>query len=294
MKFVVSVPYYSERCGGTSVLLELARRLYERGHDSKVFLHDRTNEHINPIYSVYTYDERVDDDTIVIYSEMDVGNRLHATRIVRLVLYGSHMYDRYDPNEIIYYHAPFCKNNRTDQLLTILRWPTGFENQHMIRTNRACYAVKKGVRIPEIRKLVNDTNTLKDKGINIEGKGHAELIKIFNTTKYFYCYDPCCFLIIMALMCGCVVVQCPIPGYTSEEWKYTINIMGLNGIAYGETDIERAEKTIDNAIDDCMKLKQFSETSVDKFVNSIATGTHNRVKCYKFNESIYSLQHIMK
>lgn len=291
MKFVISVPGYNERCGGSSVLLELAKRLSQKGHDTKVFMIDG-NKTNNPIYSNFFHDNVVDDETIVIYSEMDVGNRLGAKKVVRLVLYGAHMYDSYEVNEIIYYHAPFCKNNNTKQFLTVLRWPPGFENKGMERKNNMCYAIKKGMRIPEIRKYIHKHGVVQ--GINVEGKSHKELIEIFNTTKYFYCYDPCCFLVIMALMCGCIVIQHPIPGYTAEEWMRTINITGLNGIAYGVDGLRRAEETIQYAQQDCENLRIVSDSSIDKFISDMQTESYDTSPCYKFNDSPYSLQHVMK
>jgi hypothetical protein len=114
---------------------------------------------------------------------------------------------------------------------------------------------------------------------------------MFNTTKYFHCYDPCCFLFIMALMCGCVVVQHPVEGYSEEEWRYTIGIGDLPGIAYGYDKIQKAEETIGEAYAKCVEFLNNMDKTIDRFVHEIETGTYDTKECYRFTESPYSLLH---
>lgn len=294
MDFVVVAPPYAQLCGGTSVLYDFARRLHEKGHNAKVFVEGHTHVS-NPIYNTFTDGSDITDTTIVIYPESIVGNPARAKTIVRLVLYGAHLYDQYEPNERIYYHAKFCKNNPTQKFLTILRWPPGFFNKGLARTNRSCFVVKKGMRIPEIRSLIQSPSFPRGRdSVFIEGWSHDALCDVFNRTTYFYCYDPCCFLIVMALLCGCIVIQHPVPHYTAEEWRTTIGLPGLSGIAYGEENLAHAHRTIADAPRECDILRRESDATVDAFLRDMKEGTYSTDPCYPFNTSPYALQHVVK
>ena len=128
-------------------------------------------------------------------------------------------------------------------------------------------------------------------GTDLQYKSHDELIHTFNTTKYFYCFDPCSFLVIMALMCGCIVIQHPFLGLSADEWMYTVGLKSLNGIAYGYQNLAHAESTMPNAVSACLKFKEESESSVDKFIQDMKTGNYTIEPCYPFTGSPYSLQH---
>jgi hypothetical protein len=234
----------------------------------------------------------MDEERIAIYLDCILGNPLNAKRIVRYITYGSHWYPGYEANEMIYYHLPFCKNNPAKKRLTPTYWPSGIKNLGLPRTNTATYIVKKGSRYPDVRNTFSNTNNLRQlAAIDIEGQSHEELIKTFNTTKYFYCYDPCCFLVIVAVMCGCIVIQHPVAGCSADEWRYMVE-MPKNGVAYGYSDLARAESTIDLAYEECLKFKRSADESVDNFIKDMETGNYTYEPCYKFNESPYSLQHL--
>lgn len=295
MNIVVVAPPYAQLCGGTSVLYELARRLDAKGCQARIYVHGGSPSS-NPIYSEFISESDISDDAIVIYPEGIVGNPVRAKTIVRLVLYGAHMYESYEPHERIYYHAKFCKNNPTQKFLTILRWPPGFFNKGFHRTQRSCFVVKKGWRIPEIRAVVESPTFPRqnDGSLLIENWSHDALCDVFNHSFYFYCYDPCCFLVVMALLCGCIVIQHPIPGYTAEEWRTTIGLQGLSGIAYGEENLAHAHRTIRAAPLECEALQKASDASVDAFIRDMQEGTYSTDPCYPFNTSPYALQHVVK
>jgi hypothetical protein len=275
MKFIVYTYGWSEQHGGINVLHELIKRLLKHGADVSNYIEG------SPV-------PELSDDTIAIYPEIVGKNPLNAKRVVRWILYGSTSYHTYDPNEITYYHAPFCKNNPAINRLNCLYLPPGAKNLGLPRIHNACYVVKKGNNYQCIRDLLSEplSGSLEDKARN-----HAELIRVFNTTRYFYCYDPCCFLILLALMCGCIVVQYPVDNLTEEEWIYTIGITKLPGLAYGATNLPYAEATIQHAYPECMKLIDACDDHVKKFIEDIKTSTFSTDPCYKFNDSPFSLQH---
>lgn len=290
MKFVVYTPGATETCGGQNVLFRLAKLLSERGHDSKIFI---DNVHATPtIYTNLARREDITDSTIVIYPEMELGNPLRAKRIVRWILYGSHLYSYYLPNEIVYYLLPFAPGNLATQRLTVVHHPDGIVNKGLPRTNESCYVIAKGYKYSEIRDIFSSPTHMHINDTNLTGKNHSDIIQIFNTTKYFYCYDPCSFLIQMSLMCGCIVVQYPPLGCTAEEWMYMLDMKSLNGIAYGLENLAHAEKTISLAYADCIAFKEDHEKTVDTFINDMKTGNYTYQPCYPFNNSPRALQHV--
>ena len=127
---------------------------------------------------------------------------------------------------------------------------------------------------------------------------HNHVIETFKKTKYFHCYDPACFLIVIALMCGCIVIQHPyVEGQTREQWEHAAyyGVVGkIKGLAYGIEDLPYAEATIHEAPEHCKKFLEFSESTVDHFVNDMESGTYNTDPCYKFNDSPYAYQHVTK
>jgi hypothetical protein len=282
MKFVVVVPSSSETSGGCNVLFYIAKKLSEYGHDSKVYVIDRT--YTSTIYTNYVNELINDDDTFIICSEIIDGLSIDTKKIIRWILFGTYLYPQYHKHEIIYYFAPFCKNNPANKRLSFCYWPAGLENKNLVRTNESCYIAKKGMYNPIIYAMFTN-NTVPLKGLNLEGLNHEQLIKTFNTTKYFYCYDPCCFLVVMALMCGCIVVQYPIIGYTAKEWKYAVNLPTLNGVSYGHDNLTHAEATIGFAAADCLKFKELNEISFKNFINDLETGNYTYEPCYPYNDS---------
>lgn len=295
MKFVVSIDRISETSGGVNVLCELAKRIADKGFESYIYLRHMETAHNNKIYQKYITESEIDDDTYVIYPEMDVGNCLKAKNIIRWVLYGSHMYDQYDSNEIIYYLAPFCKENIIKQQLFIMHIPEGIKNHNLPRPNELCYIVKKGMNYSRIRNVFQQ-NRLNGICLDVV-KSHNELVEIFNTTRYFFCYDPCSFLVIFALLCGCIVYFEPVEGYTEEEWMYATSLdkFGrLKGFSYGANNLDYARATINEAAEQCSKIIETNNATLDTFLDEIVNKKYSIEPCFKFNNSQYSFQHVFR
>jgi hypothetical protein len=302
MKFaIVTHVKYKETDGGLNCLLTLAKALYDRGHDARVYIppiYRCEEDKANTIFARYIELDEMEPDRIAVYIDITIGNPLNAKRIVRWLSYGSHYYDSYDKNEIVYYYGPFCKNNKTTKILTPIHWPGGMENKGLPRMRTLCHVIRKGWGDLSIQHIVNTIGIpaipgvpVKD-SLDVRWHSHQELIDTFNTTKYFYCYDPCSFLVVIAIACGCIVIQHPIYGCTAEEWKYTFGLQGLNGIAYGAENVAHGEATIADAPNDIAKLKKRCEDSIDSFIRDLETGNYTYEPCYKFNDSPYALQHV--
>lgn len=298
MKFVVvSHGPYRKTDGGVTCLLTFAKKLYERGHDAKVYLTDKTWYENNTYFTRYHESDTVDDDTIVVYIDVPEGNILNAKHIVRYIMYGSHWYPNYTDHEMTYYHAPYCKNNPAKRIIGCHYIDPCVKNLHLPRIYTSCHVIKKGIHSPGVRHTLSTSNVwTQNHGFQV---AHdiplEEMVRILNQTKYFFCYDPCSFLIIMALVCGCVVVQHPVDGCTESEWRYMIGIGDIPGIAYGYDNIPSAHTSAAGAPEACARLIESVDANIDKFIKDMESNREDLYEpCYKFNESPYSLQHITK
>jgi len=299
MKFVVALhsQFYQETDGGLTVLLTLAKRLNDRGHDTTVSLpYGHYGYEKNNVYTNYFNKTTVEDDeTVVIYIDSIIGNPLRAKRIVRFIGYGSHWYPDYDSNEMTYYYAPFDKNHFPTKVLRAMYVHPFVKNMNLPREG-SCYVVKKGMYDRGIREALLNENIKKlTTGKEITRIPLQELVELFNRTKYFYCFDPCTFLVIIALLCGCVVVQHPPTGYSESEWHYAMgyDLVGkLKGLSYGYDNIEEAESTISEAAEQCMRIVSEGDKHIDSFIKDLETKNVKYEPFYKFNESPYAFQFI--
>jgi hypothetical protein len=296
MKFVIYTPNWDETSGGLNVLCILGEKLYNKGHDAMLWTNSLNNCTSNTIFSRFTNQIGFDDDTIVVYPELITGNPLKAKKIVRWILYGSHVYDNYDSNEIIYYFSPFCQNHFPTKMLQCHHFPPNLSFPTEPRTEQSCFVFKKGERSEWARKQFN-INPHKGFDLSVL-KTHSEIINVFKKTKYFHCYDPASFLIIMALLCGCIVIQHPyIEGQTREQWEHSLGFdrFGkVKGLVYGNEYYSYAESTIHEAPQYLQKLFDFVDSTVDSFIQDMETGNYTNEPCYKFNDSPYSYQHVYR
>jgi hypothetical protein len=294
MKFVIYAPYSDELCGGLNVLCNLARKLSEKGNDVKIWSHADFSAYT--LFPNYTDQIGFEEDTIVIYPEMILTNPIQAKRIVRWVLYGSHLYDHYQPDESIYYFDPFCQNHFPTKLLQCFNVPPNLCFPTEPRTEESCFVLKKGYKNTWARDKFYANHPT---GLNLSSLSHnSEIIEVLKKTKYFHCYDPASFIIVMALLCGCIVIQHPyIEGQTREQWEHSVGfgyIGKVKGLAYGDEDLSYAESTIHEAPEYIKKMFDFADTTLDSFIHDMESGNVKNEPCYKFNESPYSYQHCFR
>ena len=307
MNFIVMVHMeHTSINGGTTCEFEMSRRISDNGYPVKIYY--PYGDVTSGIYDNYATLEDVNDDTVAIYCAHRHGNPLNAKRVVRWVAYGlpNEYYDSFSDTDIIYYHLPFCKNNLTKQRLFSCRLSPDVKNNRENRVNELCFIVKKGYKFWK-NSIRRDTNTFPhqhmfknrlsflktNSGIDLAAySSQTDYISIFNKTKYFFCYDPCTFLVIIALLCGCIVIQDPVDGYTEEEWIYAtlgINSVKLKGLAYGIENIKYAEDTIQDAYGPCMDIINQADGTIKQFLYDMEHKTYNTDRCYKYSESPFSL-----
>jgi len=293
--------------GGTTCEFEMARRISQYGYETKVYYPFENGSVVSGIYDKFATLEDVNDDTVAIYCAHRLDsdlNPLKAKRVVRWVALGvqKELYNKFNDSDIIYYHAPFCKNNITSQRLFSCYLSPEIKNRYEQRTIDICYVIKKGIimsknfqrkeknQFPHNFFSTGPISFLRRNPLIIDLDGYnltlENSISYFNKSKYFFCYDPACFLVIVALLCGCIVVQDPIDGYTEEEWMYSLGIpKKLNGLAYGLQNIKWAKATISESYGPCMEYVAQSDISIKKFLHEMETGTYNTKPCYKYEET---------
>ena len=293
--------------GGTTVQLNLANALNNKGVPTKILSPYGNVE--NAIYNNFATTDDVNDDTIAIYCEAIPGNPLNANRVVRWVLYGAWNYNiqTFSNDELIYYLWPFCKLNTPINRLTFIYLNPIAYNKGIYRYRESCFIMKKGsyytknfagtrvfgkLKKPSLIRSFRSLST--NNSYEIEHlKSQEEYIEVFNTTKFFFCYDPACFLIILALMCGCVVIQDPMAGYSEMEWIHTVTGFKerIQGVAYGIENLQYAIGTISEAPEQCKGMIESSNSSIDTFIQQMKDKTYSTDKCYNFDDSPYSFQH---
>ena len=293
--------------GGITVQLNLAKALNDRGIPTKLLSPCGNVE--NVIFNNFATTGDVNDETIAIYCEGVTGNPLNAKKVVRWILYGAWNSDirTFSNDEIIYYFWPFCKLNNPINKLSFIYLNSSAYNKGLYRYRESCFIIKKGSYYTKNRnktrifgqftkpQLIPSLRHIsKNNSYNIAFlKSQEEYIEVFNTTKFFFCYDPACFLVTIALMCGCVVIQDPMAGYTEMEWARTANgfTERIRGLAYGIENLPYAVGTIHEAPAQCKKMIESCNSSIDTFIQQMKDRTYSTDKCYNFDDSPYSFQH---
>lgn len=183
----------------------------------------KTNPSFNtPCLDIRSAHEIADNDEyVVIYPEVVMGNPLKAKNVVRWLLHtpGFHTNQtNYGPNELYFrfsVETPYFSHpgsTTSDQFLTVVHFPTEIYNMDGASHDRqgTAYCIRKGVG----KKIVHDLSD----SIGIDGKSHEEIAQIFKRAKTFYCYDTRTAYYYFASLCGCETIVIPDEGVSEEEW----------------------------------------------------------------------------
>ena len=192
-----------------------------------IFNHNRHSLQTNPSFNTPCLDisdahEIADNDEyVVIYPEVVMGNPLKAKNVVRWLLHtpGFHTNQtNYGPNELYFrfsVETPYFSHpgsTTSEQFLTVVHFPTEIYNMGGASQERqgTAYCMRKGAG----KEIVHD---LRD-SICIDGKSHEEIAEIFKRVKTFYCYDTRTAYYYFASLCGCETIVIPDEGISEEEW----------------------------------------------------------------------------
>lgn len=291
IKIVIYTPSIEEKCGGVMVLHNLAKIINELNYPNiKCFLYyynhtQQDNEFCNDFFNP----NLIDDKTIVIYPETIHGNPLKAKYVIRWILLDlgfevpKNHYINWSKNDIVYHWEPTTLKN-SKQLVNI--WINKeIKKYNNNKRTKNCYAMKK---IKNIRNTLHSHKRLTllhdpDNDICIDNLPIKDVVKIFNESQIFYCYDPNTFLSIMAPLCGCVTVLHPSKGVSKKQYfKSRIlckdNFCFDSGIAYGNElkEISKAFDTVENAQENFFELNSLYHETVTNFLSDITTLIENK------------------
>ena len=178
---------------------------------------------------------------IIVYPEVVSGNPLGSKRVVRWFLNKPGRLTgeiAYGPDELYFYFQQAfddpALNPRPENVLFILTVMHDVYRQTNFGERKGtCFVLRKG------RHRVSDPGLLD--GVIVDGKGHAEIARIFNESESCVSYDPYTMYSMYASMCGCKSVVVPEAGVAKEQWQPVEELTW--GIAYGEEEIPFAERT---------------------------------------------------
>lgn len=264
---VIYNPYGNSTVGGgVTVLHYIGQILKSKNINIKMYTGNPPYEEIIFSDFITNYDC---DKIIAIYPEITYGNPLNAKYVIRWILapigkfVDKNVVDSWGKNDLVYYFISEEKIRDSPEkycsiyklLTTIYLKPNIFINFHQPR-NGYCHIIKKAYKFhkngiqffhPSDSVELSHTATFE------------ELVQIFNQFEYFVCYDPCCFLIFLAGLCGCITILHKIDGISSIEQWFTGNsdipscfyvyyknneYSNYPGIAYGIENIEYARSTL--------------------------------------------------
>lgn len=241
---IVAADYVSNSCG-VRCLYQLCHDLNDRGFPSFMTGTGQTNPNLcAPLLTIGVAKQLCRLGWIVVYPESEFGNPLRAQRVVRWVLNRpgllggdevfagseyvvnySWAYERYIKNRIAgHLYMPMI-----DEAL-FFPTPNGEQRSSMVLYYVGKSTWKDGHVSPSAFEI---TRSSPDK---------PQLGKLFRSSSMLYCFDNSTILAYEAAMCGCPVVI--IPDGTQTRNDLEVSELGLNGIAWGSDELERARATL--------------------------------------------------
>ena len=291
---------FMKRDGGITVQYNLAKILKTYGKNVKIC----SNEGIcdNNIYNEYcdasdygNNDYKID-NTIVIYCEGIMGNPLNAKYVIRWMLSELGKNVSYDSvntwgkNELVYYFNSELrfdkypeKKNIIYKTLTSIYIDDNIKNYNHTRTDYSCYTIRKGYRHHNKIDFIHSNQSTR---FEIVDDDNIELIKLFNSHKFFVCYDPLSFLPFISALCGCIPILYKVDNLTKKEWYKTLGVSSylefnkldyLYGIAYGADDVQYAYDTIHLVKKQWDDINKFNiKNTIEPFLKDIDLFEYNK------------------
>jgi len=291
LKIVIYTPILNINCGGIVVLHNLAKLINELNNPkiyAKLFIINNF-KYKNIFCNDFATIEDIDDNTFVIYPEIVSGNPLNAKNFMRWILLDSvgimplNHYENWNKNDLIYFWETKETNNIYFKQLSCPWLNNIFYNKGLKFEERQknCYLVKKGSIIHK-----NINNLHKNDCICLD---NILLLKekcdIFNTCKYFYCYDPNTMYVVYAALCGCIPIIYPLEGVSKIDYMknrlYNCNNELIDiGFAYGnsENEINDAIEKNKNIRKYVNKIFDFYKNGVFNFCDEIYNNVFNKIE----------------
>ncbi len=205
--------------------------------------------------------------TIVVYPDIIYGNPLHASNVVRWLLYHNRYCDvqgAFGDNDLFFCYRDIFNDyslNPSGRKLNVSYFDLDFYK----RTNYGersgnCYIVRKGRN----RKDLPDEFD----GPVIDNLPEKEKVRVFNRCEYCISYDTQTAYSSIASMCGCVSVVVPEPGKKREDYKGK-GEKGY-GVAWGfeQEEVNFALNTRDMVLDDYIRTNNQAKENVKQFIST--------------------------
>jgi len=270
--------------GGVTVQYYLAKLLDEHGINVKIYPSHGTTQ--NEIFNKFGSFEI--DDCFVIYCEGINGNPLNSKKVIRWMLsplgknipYNT-LYS-WGKDELVYYfnYESRFTDDRIHKMLTTLYINPQIKNYNFVKENH-CHSFRK----THFYKTINNIHPNDSYEIP-HTISQENCINYFNKYKYFTCYDPLSFLIVISVLCGCIAIVYPVENLDKQNWlkntyigEYIIKTnKPLYGIAYGNSqeEIKFAENTIGLAKEQWENdIKNYYKKHISSFINDLCNFENN-------------------
>ena len=271
---IIYTHQFNINCGGIVALYNLAKSINELNYNSieaKLYV-DRNPIIINNICNNYLYNiDLISKTDIVIYPERINNNPLCANNVIRWILLENNSINTFWKDTDLQYHWEPIKSNNIKQLCCPYFNPI-YYNKNYEHRNNTCYIIKKGTKLHNKIDKYHDDNS-----ICIDSISDLNIIvETFNTSKYFYCYDPNCFFIFYATLCGCITILQPIENVSRSDFfsnrmlQYGDKIYDY-GIAYGnaEEELEYAKNTLPFSNSKINEIKEYYNNMVKMLLDDM-------------------------
>lgn len=252
--YYIYTPGYDRTSGGNKVMHLLCHALNLIGEECFVI-----TDGINP--DLYEYRGRHADaiDGIVIYPEIENGNPLSASRVVRYILSDRYKIEDLDPTGQLWYFSKGLAQGKPNVLFLPSIDPKIFNlNGAGDRRNEYKYIGRaKGIsEIPESKDAIEITRDFPHT--------QEEIAEMFKHARVFYCYTNSG-LMQEALLCGCPVVFIQSEKTTSNFAIEELGTYGITDVSEGDS-LAYAYASIGQAIDKYNEARVNFWTQLDEFV----------------------------
>jgi len=293
-KFIVYAPSFEEDSGGSIALHRLCDLLNKNGEEAYLYNCDSDApifkikspirsvrkkikwmkyKNVKPYKTNELFDTPIvtkdilDQNCVVIYSEIVSGNPLNAKNVVRWLLHKPGFLTgeiNYGINDLIFFfqsnfNDPTLNPNNDNYLNVVWIRDDIYKKTNFSERNGTCYLIRKGKN----KKMIHDVES----SILLDGKSHNEIANIMNKCEYFISYDINTMYTAYGVLCGCKTIVVPEEGITKEQRQPRKELR--SGIAYGFDDLEEAEKTKHLLYDVIKQQEKDSNGTVKLFIKKV-------------------------
>jgi hypothetical protein len=265
MKFAVYTPHKEHMCGGHLVVHRFIKILADLGH--MVILNREPLFQCNHILMNNKDIKKFiseNNDTVAIYTEHIKNNPFKATHVIRWILYHTNelIEQTWKPSDIYFYYWEGFRTlrNFNNNILNVLEPNFDFFYNKNQERSGYCHIINK--KTPE-NAIFTEYNSVDITNYT----NFKELGDLFNKYEYFLTYDDATYYSIAAALCGCKsIIITQNNEYTPEQYKNLFPIFKY-GVAYGLTDIQYANDTIDLVYKHINELTKAADKYIENLIS---------------------------